>query len=104
MVEEIETHKKTHTNKIWCKFCKKDVTRCHYMEHLKSHAGTGWTQDLFNRFSVEIVVILGLEYACEQCPKKFISQKSLDEHMARHKQQKPFQCHVCNKAFKLLKR
>lgn len=81
--DDLENHRTTHTNKIWCKFCKKNVTRCHYMEHLKCHAG--------------------LIYPCEHCQKKFISQKALDEHMAQHKQNKPFQCHVCQKSFKLLK-
>ncbi|CAG9770029.1 unnamed protein product [Ceutorhynchus assimilis] len=81
IVENIETHKKTHTNKEWCRFCHKNISKCHYLEHLKAHAG--------------------FEYTCPECPKKFISQKTLDEHMARHRQQTPFQCHLCNKAFKL---
>lgn len=83
LVEDLVNHRKTHTNKIWCKFCNKFVTRCHYMEHLKCHAG--------------------LAYHCEHCQKKFISQKALDEHMEQHKQSKPFRCRICQKSFKAFK-
>lgn len=83
LVEDVETHRKTHSNKTYCKFCRKNVTRCHYMEHLKNHAG--------------------LRYSCKKCQKKFITQKALNEHSAQHIKEKPFQCPNCPKSFKLLK-
>ncbi|XP_050292812.1 zinc finger protein 260-like [Anthonomus grandis grandis] len=85
IVEDLDNHKKTHTNRIWCRFCKKGITRCHYMEHLKAHAG--------------------LEYQCDQCQKRYISEKALEDHKLKHLQnpQAPYQCPVCKKNFKLLK-
>ncbi|XP_066251736.1 zinc finger protein 431-like [Euwallacea similis] len=83
MVKDLESHKKTHTGRIWCKFCNKGVTRCHFMEHLKTHAG--------------------VEFSYEECCKRFIPQKSIEEHSRLHKQEKSFQCHVCQKPFKLFK-
>ncbi|XP_076253825.1 uncharacterized protein LOC143192381 isoform X1 [Rhynchophorus ferrugineus] len=83
LFDNIERHRKIHSDKTWCKFCSKNIARLHYLEHLKNHAG--------------------LDYSCEECQKKFISQKALEEHAAQHVQTKPFQCPSCPKLFKQIK-
>ncbi|XP_059608031.1 uncharacterized protein LOC132255877 [Phlebotomus argentipes] len=37
---------------------------------------------------------------CPQCPKSFLRQCDLDEHLPRHSQERPFKCSDCSLSFK----
>ncbi|KAL1501033.1 hypothetical protein ABEB36_006438 [Hypothenemus hampei] len=93
LVENLGKHKKSHTSRIWCKFCKKDITKCHFMEHLKAHSGTNLSYDgCCEKFQPQSTVI---KHSSDCCQQKINIQGKNKE--------KPFRCHICIKSFKLIK-
>ncbi|KAH1011923.1 hypothetical protein HUJ04_001192 [Dendroctonus ponderosae] len=101
MVEDLESHKKTHANRIWCSFCEKGITRCHYVEHLKYHAG----QANYKKFRPEnLPDTLAFRpdrdkpYQCHICQKPFKLFKSLEDHVYTHGR---YKCDVCEKNFEI---
>lgn len=68
--------------KYLCSHCPKTFSQmCHWSQHIKT------------KHNVE------KNFKCETCGKKYIDQKTLDEHKAKHGGDKPYKCVECPKQF-----
>ncbi|XP_055676733.1 zinc finger protein 62-like [Lutzomyia longipalpis] len=76
--------KKTKRGRVVCHICSKSFYK---KERLALHL----TQHLTEPKE---------KVSCQYCKKGFFNEERLKAHLARHTGDKPFQCKVCNKAFK----
>lgn len=110
-------HVKSHTGQKdhRCPHCPKAFTRVAYLRaHLRIHNGElpprlyacsqpGCTRQFSAKASVAVHIrhahIRERHYACEVCPKRFISASGLNDHRKAHSGERPEICDTCGARF-----
>lgn len=87
-----------------CKYCGESFKflsqyQMHMLDH-KSFSTISFDnepEDIFNK--VELEIKEGVLYLCEQCGKSFKLKQNYILHQRKHKEQKPYACHMCGRRF-----
>ena len=109
----LDSHLKTHQEKPLCKECGKEFKHLQVLRvHMQSHREKTLSCDICGRkFShrkalenhINIKHTKNLDFACENCEKRFPTSAYLKSHQKTHSDLKPYICKGCGKGFKVKK-